>query len=85
MTQLINNVDEAGEMSKDFTEVTIIALRRTKSCKMQQSSHSQPYRTYIKDTIKGTQILQLGYFGQRLRIVCWLHRLAAGIRPCKLD
>jgi len=50
LTKLINTIYETGEWPKDFTEFTIIALKKKDtSYKMQRPSHSQPYCTYSKD------------------------------------
>jgi len=48
-TQLINNTHETGRWPQDFTDVTMIALRKPKSYKMQQPSHNWPHCTYRKN------------------------------------
>jgi len=50
MTELINTIYETGEWPTDFTEVTMIVLKKKTSYKMQRPSHNQPYCTYSKDT-----------------------------------
>ena len=55
LTKLINTIYETGGWPKDFTEVTIIALKEKTSYKMQRPSHNQPYCTYSKDNSKDTQ------------------------------
>ena len=54
LTKLINTVYETGEWPKDFIEVTMIALKKDTSNKMQRPSHNQPYCTYNKDNSKDT-------------------------------
>jgi len=55
MTKLINTIYETGEWPKDFTEVTMIALKKKpQATKRQRPSHNQPYRTYCKDSSKDT-------------------------------
>jgi len=48
-TQLINDIRETGRWPQDFTDVTMIALRKPKSYKMQQPSHNWPHCTYRKN------------------------------------
>ena len=50
LTKQFNTIYETGEWPKDFTEVTMIALKKKTSYKMQQPSHIQPFCTYSKDT-----------------------------------
>ena len=53
LTKLINTIYETGEWPKDFTEVTMIALKKKKTCyKITRPSHNQPYCTYSKDNSK---------------------------------
>jgi len=55
LTKLINTIYETGEWPKDFTEVTMIVLKKKDtSYKMQRPSHNQPYCTYNKDNRKDT-------------------------------
>jgi hypothetical protein len=54
MTKLINTIYESGEWPKDFTEVTMIALKKKTSYKMQRPSYNEPYCTYSKDICKDT-------------------------------
>ena len=55
MTKLSNAMYKSGEWPQDFTEVTMIALKKKKkSYKMQRLSHNQPYCTYSKDNSKDT-------------------------------
>ena len=48
-TQLINNIHETGRWPQDFTDVTMIALKKSKTYKMQQPSHIQPHYTNRKN------------------------------------
>jgi hypothetical protein len=53
MTKLINTIYETGEWPKDFTEVTMIALKKKpQSTKCSDPLHNQPYRTYSDDSSK---------------------------------
>jgi len=45
LTKLINTIYETEEWPKGFTEVTMIALKKKTSYKMQRPSHNQPYCT----------------------------------------
>jgi hypothetical protein len=49
MTKLINTIYETGEWPKDFTEVTMIALK-----KMPQATRCSDHCTYSKDSSKDT-------------------------------
>jgi len=40
VTQLINNIQETGELLKDFTEVTIIALQKKPKATQCSSHHA---------------------------------------------
>jgi len=52
--KLINTIYENGEWPKEFTEVTMMALKKKTSYKMQRASHNQPYCTYSKDNSNDT-------------------------------
>ena len=54
LTKLINTIYETGELSKDFTEVKMIALKKNTRYKMQWPPHNQPYCIYSKDNSKDT-------------------------------
>ena len=54
LTKLINTIYETGQWPKDFTEVTMIALKKKTNYKMQRILHNQPYFTYSKDNSKDT-------------------------------
>jgi hypothetical protein len=46
MTKLINNIYETGEWPKDFTEVTMLALKKKpQATKCSDYSKNRPYRT----------------------------------------
>jgi len=49
MTKLINTVYETGEWTKDFTEVTMFALK-----KMPQATKCSDHHTYSKDGSEDT-------------------------------
>jgi len=49
MATLINTIYETGEWPKDFTEVTMIALK-----KKPQATKGSDHRTYSKDSSKDT-------------------------------
>jgi len=93
MTKLINNVHENGEWPKDFTEVTIIALQTNKKVAKSNSHRTVSIIAHTEKTVLklhrysdwDTENKIRTNFGYRLRIVCWLHRMAAGVKPCKLD
>ena len=48
MTQLINNIHESGDWPKDFTEVSVIALKKPSITKCSN------YDTYSKDSSEDT-------------------------------
>ena len=52
LTKPINTIYETGQWSKNFTEVTMTALKKDTNYKMQRPSHNQPYFTYSKDNSK---------------------------------
>jgi len=54
-TQLVNNIHETGRWPQDFTDVTVIALKKPKSYKMQQPLHNQPHCTYSKNNSGNTK------------------------------
>ena len=54
LTKPINTIYETGQWSKNFTEVTMTALKKDTNYKMQRPSHNQPYFTYSKDNKKDT-------------------------------
>ena len=93
MIQLINNVHENGEWPKDFTEVTIIALKTKKKVAKRSNYRTVSLIAHTENTVLNihrycnwdTENNIRKNLGHRLRIVCWLHRLAAGLRPCKLE
>jgi hypothetical protein len=49
MTKLINTIYETGEWPKDFTEVTMIVLK-----KKPQATKGSDHRTYSEDSSKDT-------------------------------
>jgi hypothetical protein len=49
LTKLIKTIYETGEWPKDFTEVTMIALK-----KKAQATKCSNHRTYSKDSSKDT-------------------------------
>jgi len=49
MTQLIKNIHESGDWPKDFTEVTLIALKKKPS-----TTKCSNYGMYSKDSTKDT-------------------------------
>jgi hypothetical protein len=54
-TQLINNTHGTGRWPQDFNNVTMIALKKPKSYKMEQTLHNQPHCTYRKNNSKDTK------------------------------
>jgi len=54
-TQLINNIHRTGRWPQDFNNVTMIALKKPKSYKMQQTLHNQPHCTYRRNKSKDTK------------------------------
>ena len=54
MTKLSNTIYNTGEWPLEFTEVTIIALKKKTSYKMQRLSHNRPYFKYSKENSKDT-------------------------------
>jgi hypothetical protein len=52
-TKLINNLYETGEWPRT-SQVTMIALKKKTSYKMQLPLHNQPYCTQSKDNCKNT-------------------------------
>ena len=57
MTQLISNIHvyQTGEWPKNFTEVTVIDLKKPKLQNAATVKHDQPHRTYSQDSSKDTQ------------------------------
>jgi hypothetical protein len=57
MTQLISNIHvyQTGKWPKDFTEVTVIDLKKPKIQNAATIKHDQPHRTYSQDSSKDTQ------------------------------
>ena len=113
LTKLSNTIYNTGEWPQDFTEVTMIALKKkTKATKCSDyrtisliAHTAKILRRRIEKKIEN--VLEEDQFGFRrgkgtrdvigmMRIIaertleideelCLLHRLAEGIRPCKLD
>ena len=54
LTKLSNAIYNTGEWPLEFTEVTIIALKKKTSYKMQRLSHNRPYFKYSKENSKDT-------------------------------
>jgi hypothetical protein len=55
VTQLINNKYDTAQWPKDFTAVTMIAIKEAKGYKTQRPSHNQPHCTYSKDSSEDTE------------------------------
>jgi len=54
MTKLINTIYETGEWPKDFTEVTMFALKKKPQATKYNDHHTISLITYSKDSSKGT-------------------------------
>jgi hypothetical protein len=50
IAKLINTIYETGEWPKDFSEFTMIAIKK----KPQATKNNEPYRTYSNDSSKDT-------------------------------
>jgi serine protease inhibitor ecotin len=93
MTQLIDNVHETVGCPKDFTEVKIIALKTNQNVAKCNNHRTASLITHTEKSVLkkrryrnwDTENNIRTNFGKRLRIVCRLHRLAAGFRRCKRD
>jgi len=54
LTKLINTIYETGEWPKDFTEVTIIAVKKRRHITKCSDHHSISFIEYSKDNKKDT-------------------------------
>ena len=52
LKKLINTIYETGEWPKDFTEVTVIVLKKKPQAIKCSDSHNQPHCIYCKDSSK---------------------------------
>jgi hypothetical protein len=50
----MNNIYVMGEWLKDFTDVTMISLKKKPYATKYTNLHSQPHHTYSKDSSKDT-------------------------------